>query len=54
MKRSRFKVTVVVIFALFVCAILKHFLPGLSIEILGLAVATAVKYMWDETKRPSG
>jgi len=53
MSKTRFKVTVVVIFAMIGCAILKHFLPGLSIEILGLAVVTGLGYLWNETKRPS-
>ena len=53
MKKTRFKVTVIVIFALMVCAVLKHFLPGLDIAILGLAVVNGLGYLYSETKRPS-
>ena len=53
MIKTRFKVTVIVIFALIVLAVLKHFLPGISEAMLGMAVVTGLGYLWNETKRPS-
>jgi len=53
MKKTRFKITTVVVFVMVACAILKHFLPGLSIEILGLAMINGLGYLWSETKRKS-
>lgn len=52
-KRTRLKLTWAAFFALLGMAVLKHFLPGMSLEIIGIATTTVLGYLWVETKRPS-
>jgi len=54
MKRTRWKLALITFAILIVSAYMKHWLPGISEELLITAAAPAVAYLWAETKRPSG
>lgn len=52
-KRSRLKFAMIAFFVFIGCAILKHFLPGLDVAILGIAAGPPLLYILGDTIRKS-
>ena len=52
-KRTRFKFTAIAFFTVIICAVAKHWLPGIDVTLVGLAMTTILGYLYAETKRPS-
>lgn len=52
-KKTRLKLTWVAFFVLIALAVAKHWLTGIDLAIIGIAVSNVLVYLWAETKRPS-
>ena len=52
-KRTRVKLTWITFFVLIALAVFKHWLTGIDLAIIGIAVSNVLVYLWAETKRPS-
>ena len=52
-KKTRLKFAMIAFFTFIACAILKNFLPGLDVVILGIAGGAPLVYIFAETKRKS-
>ena len=51
--KSRLKFAMIAFFVFIGCAILKHFLPGLDVAILGIAAGPPLLYILGDTIRKS-
>jgi len=51
--RTRLKVGLICFFSILIVAILKNWLPGISIELVVSACLPVLAYIFAETKRPS-
>lgn len=51
--RTRLKVCMIAFFVVVVTAWAKNWFPGISLELMGMAVTTVLGYLFVETKRPS-
>ena len=52
-KRTRLKFAVIAFFTLIAVAIIKHWLPGISDTVLGMATGTPLVYILGDTIRKS-
>jgi len=52
-KRTRFKFAIIAFFTFIACAILKHWLEGLDVQILIIGAVPTLAYIYAESKRPS-
>jgi hypothetical protein len=52
-KRTRFKFAIIAFFTFIACAVLKHWLEGLDVQILIIGAVPTLAYILGETFRPS-
>ena len=52
-KKTRFGFAMIAFFTFIACAVAKHWLAGLSVEILVIGAVPTLAYIVAETKRPS-
>lgn len=52
-KRTRFKFAIIAFFTFIACAVAKHWLTGLDVQILVIGAVPTLAYIVAETKRPS-
>lgn len=51
--KTRLKVGLIAFFTFVACAVAKHWLTGIDLEILAIGAIPTLAYIYAETKRPS-